>query len=106
MRHLKTYKLFESIDNIESIDSDRIDIDVKDEIFRLNNFMESFQFSVDSIRYRNRNKSWAKLYDIKPNRWGGRQNFNKIFDVQDWNIENEITDSVEIVMIDNEYRKI
>lgn len=79
-------------------------VDVKDEIFRLNNFMGSFQFSVDSIRYRNR--AWANLYNTKSNRWGVKQNFNKIFDIQDWDIENQITDSVEIVMIDNEYRKI
>lgn len=81
-------------------------VDVKDEFFRLNNFMGSFQFSVDSIRYRNRGKYWVNLYNTKPNRWGGRQNFNQIFNVQDCDIENQITDSVEIVMIDNEYRKI
>jgi hypothetical protein len=87
-------------------------IDVKDEIFRLNNFMDSFQFSVDSIRYRNsrhyhrQSKYWANLYDTKQNRWGVRQDINKIFDIQDCDVESLETDSVEIVMIDNEYRKI
>lgn len=87
-------------------------VDVKDEIFRLNNFMNSFQFSVDSIRYtgmmytRNRGKYWVNLYDTKSNRWGVKQNFNKIFDIQDCDVESLETDSVEIVMIDNEYRKI
>lgn len=81
-------------------------IDVKDEIFRLNNFMDSFQFSVDSIRYRNRGKYWVNLYNTKPNRWDVRQDINKIFDIQDCDVERLETDSVEIVMIDNEYRKI
>ena len=79
-------------------------IDAKDEIFRLNNFMQSFQFSITSIRWRNR-YIWHNLYSLKPNRWGVKQNFNKIFDIQDCDVDSLETDLIEIIFIDNEHVK-
>jgi len=83
-------------------------IDAKDEIFRLNNFMQSFQFSITSIRWRNRYPNgyiWHNLYNLKPNRWGVKQNFNKIFDIQDCDVDSLETDLIEIIFIDNEHVK-
>lgn len=59
--------------------------DIKEEVEHIIFYMEDSEYELLSVRYLT-HKSWSNIYDNTPNRWGGKQSKDTIFDIQDYDI--------------------
>jgi hypothetical protein len=72
-------------------------VDVKDDVNRVVNYVNSEGYKLDTARYMvfDGRVNWFKMYDSSPNRWGVVPTHSDIFDVQDLDLTTRF-DSIEL----------